>query len=283
MVQPYRQLVEKAVAAGFEVVSIWDPTLQTPDYLREVASHSVELLHADFTDEAALRTLIRETARTHDVAHVLHLGKESTMLPAALEADALGLALNPPEAVRRLNDKAAMRALLAAHALSPMRSATTDTPRRSPRTPAGLRLPGDRQAHPPPGQRGRPPGPHPGRTPRLAEGVGELLLRRSGGRRGVPRRPRVQRRDAQRGRGPPGRRHHRQAGHRRRPVRGDRPALPGPAARRNRRRHGRVGDGTARRGRAPLRPRPHRDHPDRRRPAHRRVAGPGSAATASRT
>ncbi|WP_405841523.1 ATP-grasp domain-containing protein [Streptomyces sp. NBC_01518] len=128
MVQPYRQLVEKAVAAGFEVVSIWDPTLQTEEYLREVARHSRELLHADFTDEPALRTLIRESALAHDVAHVLHLGKESTMLPAALEADALGLALNPPEAVRRLNDKAAMRELLAAHALSPMRSATTDTP-----------------------------------------------------------------------------------------------------------------------------------------------------------
>lgn len=97
-----------------------------------MASHSVELLHADFTDEAALRTLVRETARAHDVAHVLHLGKESTMLPAALEADALGLALNPPEAVRRLNDKAAMRALLAAHALSPMRSASTDTPTEVP-------------------------------------------------------------------------------------------------------------------------------------------------------
>ncbi|MFJ3422114.1 ATP-grasp domain-containing protein [Streptomyces sp. NPDC086082] len=141
MVQPYRQLVEKAVAAGFEVVSIWDPTLQTPDYLREVASHSVELLHADFTDEAALRTLVRETARAHDVAHVLHLGKESTMLPAALEADALGLALNPPEAVRRLNDKAAMRALLAAHALSPMRSASTDTPTEVPALLKGFGYP----------------------------------------------------------------------------------------------------------------------------------------------
>ena len=132
MVQPYRQLVEKAVAAGFEVVSIWDPTLQSEEYLREVASHSAELLYADFTDEPALRTLIRESALAHDVAHVLHLGKESTMLPAALEADALGLALNPPEAVRRLNDKAAMRELLAAHALSPMRSATTDTPTEVP-------------------------------------------------------------------------------------------------------------------------------------------------------
>jgi biotin carboxylase len=128
MVQPYRQLVEKAVAAGFEVVSIWDPRLQSAEYLREVARHSRELLSADFTDEAALRALIRETAIAHDVAHVLHLGKESTMLATALEAEALGLAVNPPEAVRRLNDKAAMRELLAEHGLSPVRSAVTDTP-----------------------------------------------------------------------------------------------------------------------------------------------------------
>ena len=128
MVQPYHQLVEKAVAAGFEVVSLWDRTLQSADYLREVARHSRELLYTDFSDESALRTLVRQTARAHDVAHVLHLGKESTMLPTALEADALGLALNPPEAVRLLNDKAAMRALLAAHGLSPVRSAVADAP-----------------------------------------------------------------------------------------------------------------------------------------------------------
>ncbi|WP_405871401.1 ATP-grasp domain-containing protein [Streptomyces sp. NBC_00005] len=127
MVQPYRQLVEKAVAAGFEVVSIWDPALQSEAYLRDVARHSSALLYADFADEAALRALVRETALAHDVAHVLHLGKESTMLATAQEADALGLAPNPPEAVRRLNDKAAMRELLAAHGLSPMRSAVADT------------------------------------------------------------------------------------------------------------------------------------------------------------
>ncbi|WP_234432562.1 ATP-grasp domain-containing protein [Streptomyces sp. MUSC 125] len=127
MVMPYRQLVEKAVAAGFRVWSIWDPTLQSQDYLREVAAHSEELLLTDFDDEAGLRRLIRGTAIAHEVAHVLHLGKESTMLPVAEEADALGLAPNPPESLRRLNDKAAMREVLAEHGLSPVRTVTADS------------------------------------------------------------------------------------------------------------------------------------------------------------
>ena len=128
MVQPYRQLAEKAAAAGFQVWSIWDPTLQSETYLRDVARHSVELLHVDFTDEAALRALVRETALANQVAHVLHLGQEATMLPVIEEAEALGLAVNPAEAVRRLNDKALMRQLLAAHGLSPVRTAVAAAP-----------------------------------------------------------------------------------------------------------------------------------------------------------
>ncbi|MFD5496349.1 ATP-grasp domain-containing protein [Streptomyces sp. NPDC001812] len=128
MVMPYRQLVEKAVAAGFRVWSIWDPELQSRDYLRDVAAHSAELLLCDFDDEAGLRRLVRETALAHDVAHVLHLGRETTMLPVAEEAHALGLAPNPPQAVRRLNDKAALRELLAGHGLSPVRCVALDSP-----------------------------------------------------------------------------------------------------------------------------------------------------------
>ncbi|MBW5484679.1 ATP-grasp domain-containing protein [Streptomyces bambusae] len=128
MVQPYRQLAEKATAAGFEVYAIWDPARQTRAYLRDVARHCVRLRLVDFADEAALRALVRETATAHDVAHVLHLGQESTMLPVAEEAQALGLAVNPPEAVHRLNDKAALRALLAEHGLSPVRTRVAATP-----------------------------------------------------------------------------------------------------------------------------------------------------------
>ncbi|WP_198035149.1 ATP-grasp domain-containing protein [Streptacidiphilus rugosus] len=127
MVQPYRQLVEKAAAAGFQVWSIWDPTLQSEAYLADVAAHSADLLHVDFEDEAALRALVRETALAHDVAHILHLGQEATMLAVVEEAEALGLAVNPVRAVRFLNDKALTRQLLAERGLSPVRTAVAAT------------------------------------------------------------------------------------------------------------------------------------------------------------
>ncbi|MDH6577347.1 ATP-grasp domain-containing protein [Kitasatospora sp. MAP5-34] len=128
MVQPYSQFVAKAAEIGFEVWSIWDPTLQPASYLAQVAQHVKEMLYVDFKDEPALRRLVRETALAHDVAYVLHLGEEATMLPVAEEAEALGLAVNPPDAIRRLNDKAALRELLSEHGLSPVRSAVAADP-----------------------------------------------------------------------------------------------------------------------------------------------------------
>ncbi|MEV6209048.1 ATP-grasp domain-containing protein [Kitasatospora sp. NPDC051914] len=141
MVQPYTQFVEKAVALGFEVWSIWDPTLQPASYLQEVEKNSREMLWVDFSDEPALRRLVRETALAHDVAHVLHFGEEATMVAVAEEAQALGLALNPPEAIRRLNDKAALRELLAEHGLSPVRTAVAGTPDDVADVLAGFGLP----------------------------------------------------------------------------------------------------------------------------------------------
>ncbi|MDV6289125.1 hypothetical protein R2F25_18845 [Streptomyces sp. UP1A-1] len=234
MVQPYRQLVEKAVAAGFEVWSLWDPALQSEDYLRDVARHSAELLLTDFDDEAALRALIRETALAHDVAHVLHLGRESTMLPAAEEAHALGLALNPPDAVRALNDKAAMRRLLAEHGLSPVRTAVAGHPDEVPGILDGFGYPAVVKPTRLQGSAGVRPAVRPAGAGAVAAGAGRLRLRRSGDRRGVPVRPGVQRGDAQRRRRPPRGRHHREAGHRGTAVRGDRAALPGAAAARRR-------------------------------------------------
>ncbi|NBE49971.1 ATP-grasp domain-containing protein [Streptomyces boluensis] len=122
MVMPYHQLVRKAVAAGFEVWSIWDPSLQTDAYLDEVERHSEELLLVDFSNTYALRALIAATARTHAIDTVLHLGSEDSMGPAVEEAEALGLAPNPAETVRRINDKAALRELLNAGGLSVVRS-----------------------------------------------------------------------------------------------------------------------------------------------------------------
>ncbi|MGW6391719.1 ATP-grasp domain-containing protein [Streptomyces sp. NPDC055103] len=141
MVQPYTQFVEKAVALGFEVWSIWDPTLQPASYLKGVEKASMEMLWVDFSDEPALRRLVRETALAHDVGCLLHLGEEATMVAVAEEAEALGLALNPPEALRRLNDKAVLRELLAEHGLSPVRTAVAGTPDEVADVLAGFGLP----------------------------------------------------------------------------------------------------------------------------------------------
>jgi hypothetical protein len=128
MVMPYQQFIRKAAAQGFQVFSIWDPTYQPSGYLDEVAELSEELLLADFGDVPALRRLVADTAARHQVAHVLHLGREDTQLPVGEEAYARGLGLNPPGALRALNDKAAMRRLLRDHGLSPMQSVAVPSP-----------------------------------------------------------------------------------------------------------------------------------------------------------
>jgi biotin carboxylase len=127
MVMPYHQLVRKAVAAGFTVVSVWDPALNSPAYLDEVRQHSEELLLTDFTDTAGLRTLLRETATRLEIDCVLHLGSEASMPPVLAEAEALGLSMNPARAVHLLNDKAAMRGLLNEHGLSAVRARPAPT------------------------------------------------------------------------------------------------------------------------------------------------------------
>lgn len=141
MVQPYSQFVERAVELGFRVWSIWDPTLQPASYLQGVEKHAEEMLYVDFSDERALRRLVRETALAHDVAYVLHLGEEATMVPVAEEAEALGRAVNPPAAIRRLNDKAVLRELLREHGLSPVRSAVAAGPAETAAVLAGFGYP----------------------------------------------------------------------------------------------------------------------------------------------
>jgi biotin carboxylase len=123
MVMPYPHLVQKAVAEGFRVFGLWDPRLESDTYLQNVKRYCEVLEFVDFSDEAALRAAVREMAARHRVDYVLHLGREETMLTVYRVAAELGLATNPPEAVRQLNDKAAMRQLLAASGLSPVRCA----------------------------------------------------------------------------------------------------------------------------------------------------------------
>ncbi|MFD8599631.1 ATP-grasp domain-containing protein [Kitasatospora sp. NPDC059646] len=141
MVQPYTQFVEKAVSLGFEVWSIWDPTLQPASYLAGVEKASTAMLWTDFSDQDGLRRLVRETALAHDVGCILHLGEEATMVAVAEEAQALGLAVNPPRALRLLNDKAALRELLAEHGLSPVRTALAAGPDEVPAVLEAFGLP----------------------------------------------------------------------------------------------------------------------------------------------
>jgi biotin carboxylase len=120
MCMPYRQLVHKAAAAGFRVFSIWDPALESAEYLADVAEFSAEMVLTDFGDQEELRRLVAETAARHDPAHVLHLGSEATQLAVCEQAEVMGLALNSPCSLAQINDKAAMRALLTARGISPV-------------------------------------------------------------------------------------------------------------------------------------------------------------------
>lgn len=128
MCMPYRQLAQKAVAAGFRVFSIWDPALESAEYLSDVAEYCEELVLTDFGDEAGLRRLVAQLATRHDPAHVLHLGSETTQLAVCAQAEAMGLALNSSRSLTRINDKAAMRALLSERGLSPMISIEARSP-----------------------------------------------------------------------------------------------------------------------------------------------------------
>ncbi len=125
---PYKQFVRKAVDAGFRVYSIWDPSLESAEYLQEVARLSEEMVLCDFSDETQLRHVVATMAARHDVAHVIHLGREATQLPVCEQAHALGLALNSPRSLVLLNDKSAMRRLLRERGISPMTTREADSP-----------------------------------------------------------------------------------------------------------------------------------------------------------
>jgi hypothetical protein len=129
MVMPWRAYVRKATEEGLRVFSIWDPQRIPEDHRDEVARYSEELLFTDFRDVAGLRRLVAETATRLGVSHVLHLGNEDTQLPVCEEAHALGLAPNPPAALRNINDKTAMRQLLRDRDISPMRATTAGSAR----------------------------------------------------------------------------------------------------------------------------------------------------------
>jgi biotin carboxylase len=124
MVMPYRQLVQKAREEGLRVCSIWDPALQSADYLRDVEAVSDEFVTTDFARTRELKDLVRTIAHRHDARWVYHLGREDSMLPVYEVAEELGRSLNPVSAIRVLNDKLAMRELLNRRGVSSVRHVT---------------------------------------------------------------------------------------------------------------------------------------------------------------
>ncbi|WP_327717145.1 ATP-grasp domain-containing protein [Streptomyces sp. NBC_00490] len=132
MVMPYRQFVRKAQDEGFWVGAIWDPRLQTPEYLDDVRALADVFVTADFRDEELLRRTIREVAKEHRASVIYHIGREETMAAAYEVAEELHVEVNPAEAVRFLTDKHAMRDLLAARGLSPVTFEAVATRREVP-------------------------------------------------------------------------------------------------------------------------------------------------------
>uniref|UniRef100_A0AAU3GRY4 ATP-grasp domain-containing protein n=1 Tax=Streptomyces sp. NBC_01401 TaxID=2903854 RepID=A0AAU3GRY4_9ACTN len=127
MVMPYRQFVRKAQEEGFWVGAIWDPRLESPEYLDDVRELADLFVPADFRDEEQLRRTIREVARVHGVSVIYHIGREETMVSAYEVAEELHAEVNPAAAIRYLADKHAMRELLAERGLSPVSFAVAAT------------------------------------------------------------------------------------------------------------------------------------------------------------
>lgn len=127
MVMPYRQFVRKAQAEGFWVGAIWDPRLETPDYLDEVRALADLFVTVDFEHPELLRRTIHEVAREHHASVIYHIGREETMVAAHEAAEDLRVEVNPAAAIRCLADKHAMRGLLARHNLSPVSFASAPT------------------------------------------------------------------------------------------------------------------------------------------------------------
>ncbi|MFF3934568.1 ATP-grasp domain-containing protein [Streptomyces phaeofaciens] len=132
MVMPYRQFVRKAQAEGFWVGAIWDPRLESPEYLAEVRALADLFVSVDFQDAELLRRTLREVAREHRATVIYHIGREETMVTAYEVAEELRAELNPAAAIRFLSDKHAMRELLARRGISPVSFEAAPTRREVP-------------------------------------------------------------------------------------------------------------------------------------------------------
>jgi biotin carboxylase len=127
LVTPYVQFVAKAKVEGFWVAAIWDPAQESAEYLDRVRELADVFVVAHFGDGTGLRESIRSAARKYDVSAIYHIGREDSVVAAFEVADELGLAVNPPQAVRLLADKLAMRRRLDERSLSTVAFAVAAT------------------------------------------------------------------------------------------------------------------------------------------------------------
>ncbi|GAB3878824.1 hypothetical protein GCM10027612_03630 [Microbispora bryophytorum subsp. camponoti] len=123
MVMPYRAFVIKAREEGHRICAVWDPALQTPDYLAGIADLADAFVLTDFADPVAFDRTVRQAVRDFDADLVYHIGAEESMLATYRIAEDLGKAVNPARSIELLNDKLQLRRLLAEHDLSPVRFA----------------------------------------------------------------------------------------------------------------------------------------------------------------
>ncbi|ETK35455.1 ATP-grasp domain-containing protein [Microbispora sp. ATCC PTA-5024] len=141
MVMPYRAFVIKAREEGHRICAIWDPTLQTADYLHGIAELADAFVLTDFSDPVVFDRAVRRAAQDFDADAIYHIGAEDSMLATYRIAEELGKAVNPSRSIELLNDKLAMRRLLAEHGMSPVRFATADRWQDVPALLGGFELP----------------------------------------------------------------------------------------------------------------------------------------------
>ncbi|MFG1914999.1 hypothetical protein [Micromonospora sp. NPDC048898] len=99
---PGHQLVRKGAERGFQIWSVWDRARLEADFAPRLAEFSEELVLTDCTDEAALREVVLDVVRVHDIDVVLHCGHDASVLQVVREAWRLGVSANPPEVLERL-------------------------------------------------------------------------------------------------------------------------------------------------------------------------------------
>lgn len=96
LVGPTHRVVRKAVAAGWEVVSVIDPRRVEPEEAALLEKLSAVLLRTDLSDEAAVRRALTDGARSHRVARVLHPFDDALTGPVWARGWELGLTEDPP-------------------------------------------------------------------------------------------------------------------------------------------------------------------------------------------